>query len=203
MVEHIITYAGNIVNRKELATQMGVKPEQMLFLGGNDAFNVGKNISVKVLSPSKKSILDYKTELETAKENDRSLVSKITVNQTSFLITGDIGEDCERKTVERIGKYMKADVLQVPHHGSSTSSSDELIEAVSPKVAVFQCGKNNYGHPAPEIIEKYKKKGIITYRNDLEGAIGLKIGKKNRIQIKSMIAEEEKHGILQKKRTCF
>ena len=203
MVDHIITYSGNIVNRKELAEQMGVKPEQMLFLGGNDAFKVGKNISVRVLSPSKKNISDYKTELETAKENDRSLISKITVNETSFLITGDIGEDCERETVSRVGKYMKADILQVPHHGSSTSSSDELIDAVSPKVAVFQCGKNNYGHPAPEIIEKYKKKGIITYRNDLEGAIGLRIGKGNKIQIKSMIAKEENHGILQKKRTCF
>ena len=187
MVKNIITYEGNIVQKDELVKQMGIKPNQMHFLCKNDSFKVGKNIKVRVLYPYKKTRGEYENELANEKENNRSLVSKVTVNDTDFLITGDIDENCEREMVGKIGEKLDADILQVPHHGSGTSSSDELIDAVSPKVAVFQCGKNNYGHPVPQIVEKYKKKGIIIYRNDLDGAIGLTIGKNNRVRIKTVV----------------
>ena len=195
MVENIITYEGNIINRNKLVKQMGIEPSKMYFLSEKDAFKVGKNITVTVLGPRKKSIAEYKDELINEKENNRSLVSKVIINDTKFLITGDIDENCERELVKRVGRYLKADILQVPHHGSKSSSSDELIKAVAPRLAVFQCGKNNYGHPAGEIIEKYKKKGIIIYRNDLQGAIGLKIGRNNKINIKSMIDAPIEKGI--------
>lgn len=187
MVKNIITYEGNIVQRNQLVKQMGIKPEQIHFLCKNDCFKVGNNIEVRILYPYKKNISRYKDELVNEKENNRSLVSKVTLNDTDFLITGDIDENCEREMVSSIGKNLKADIIQVPHHGSGTSSSDELIKAVSPKIAVFQCGKNNYGHPAPQIIEKYKKKGIIVYRNDLDGAVGLTVGKRNKVRIKTVI----------------
>ena len=195
MVKNIITYEGNIVQKEQLIKQMGVKSNQMHFLSRNDRFRVGKNITVQVLYPYGKSISQYKDELANEKENNRSLVSKVTVNDTDFLITGDIDENCEREMVSKIGSSLRADILQVPHHGSGSSSSDELLEAVKPKVAVFQCGKNNYGHPAPQIVEKYKKKGIIIYRNDLDGAIGLTIGKFNKVKIKTVISR----GILEGK----
>ena len=192
MVQNIITYEGNIINKDKLIKEMGIKPENMHFLCRNDKFKVGSNINVRVLSPFEKSPSDYEKELKNEKENNRSLVSMVTVNDTKFLITGDIDENCERKMVKKIGRELKADILQVPHHGSKTSSSDELIEAVNPKVAVFQCGKNNYGHPAPEIIEKYKKKGIIVYRNDLSGAVGLEVGKNNNVRIRTVISIDKR-----------
>lgn len=187
MVKNIITYEGNRVNKDELIKKMNINGENIHFLCRNDKFKVGDNIRVDVLSPFEKSMRDYKNELESEKENNRSLISRITINETKFLITGDIDENCERKMVKKIGRELKADILQVPHHGSNSSSSDELLEAVDPKVAVFQCGKNNYGHPAPEIVEKYKKKGIIIYRNDLSGAIGFNIGKNNKVSVKTVI----------------
>nr|HUM56165.1 DNA internalization-related competence protein ComEC/Rec2 [Bacillota bacterium] len=51
-------------------------------------------------------------------------------------------------------------------------SSDNFLDAVAPKMAVFQVGKNNYGHPSSDVIEKCRKKGIMIFRNDKSGAIG-------------------------------
>ena len=88
-----------------------------------------------------------------------------------FMITGDIDINTEEKLIGN----MKSDIIQVPHHGSKDSSSDYLLNNVKPSAAVFQVGKNNYGHPAGEIIEKYNKNDIIIKRNDLDGAVGVLI----------------------------
>jgi competence protein ComEC len=68
-------------------------------------------------------------------------------------------------------RVLNADVLKIGHHGSRYSTSDGFLDAVSPKIAVFQVGKNNFGHPHPSVIEKCTEKGIIVYRNDLNGAV--------------------------------
>lgn len=119
-------------------------------------------------------------------ENEGSIVCKVHLKGQSILVTGDIGCETEKK----LKGNLKSDILQVPHHGSGHSSSDELIKKTMPQVAVFQVGKNNYGHPAPDIIEKYKKFGIITVRNDLNGAIGFTIDKNNLVMHKMTESRE-------------
>src|SRR5690606_33583565 len=69
------------------------------------------------------------------------------------------------------GTLLKADVLLVGHHGSNSSTSDPFLERVSPRYAVIQSGKNNYGHPTPEIIAKLANQNITVLRNDREGNI--------------------------------
>ncbi len=89
-------------------------------------------------------------------------------------MTGDLGVDGENQIMsfyQERPEVLEADILKVGHHGSRYSTGDLFLAAVSPKIAVFQVGKNNFGHPHPTIIEKCKKKGIIIYRNDLNGAI--------------------------------
>ncbi len=102
---------------------------------------------------------------------DTSLVLRIDYGSTSFLLTGDMESDAERDLVES-GANLKADVLQVGHHGSSTSSSYIFLNAVLPKMGVISCGVNNkYGHPHEETLSILRDAGVDVYRTDLMGTI--------------------------------
>ena len=71
------------------------------------------------------------------------------------LLTGDIERDQERALLAR-GAALQADFLLVPHHGSSTSSSEEFLRAVQPSLAVVQAGyRNRFGHPAERVMARY------------------------------------------------
>ena len=103
--------------------------------------------------------------------NDTSLVLRIDYGSTSFLLTGDMESDAERDLVES-GANLKADVLQVGHHGSSTSSSYLFLNAVLPKMGIISCGVNNkYGHPHEETLSILRDAGVDVYRTDRMGTI--------------------------------
>lgn len=103
--------------------------------------------------------------------NDTSLVLRIDYGSTSFLLTGDMESDAERDLVES-GANLKADVLQVGHHGSSTSSSYLFLNAVLPEMGIISCGVNNkYGHPHEETLSILRDAGVDVYRTDLMGTI--------------------------------
>ena len=75
---------------------------------------------------------------------------------------------------------VQSTVLKVGHHGSKTSSSEEFLQAVNPKVAVICVGYgNNFNHPRAEVLESLEKVHAKIYRTDLDGLIKLKTdGKK-------------------------
>jgi competence protein ComEC len=100
-------------------------------------------------------------------------------NGSSILLTGDIEDDGETRlirTLENIG-VDSVDVLKVAHHGSKYSTSEELLDIVSPNLSVISCSKNNrYGHPAPETINRLEESGseiMVTYET---GAIDIRMG---------------------------
>jgi competence protein ComEC len=79
----------------------------------------------------------------------------------SALLTGDIERDQESALVAAAPEALRSDVLVVPHHGSKTSSSAAFLDAVQPRVAVFQAGyRNRFGHPAPEVVARYLARDI-------------------------------------------
>jgi competence protein ComEC len=80
----------------------------------------------------------------------------------SALLTGDIEKAEEASLVAQHGATLKTDVLIVPHHGSKTSSTVAFLDAVQPDVAVFQAGyRNRFGHPANEVLSRYRERHII------------------------------------------
>ena len=103
--------------------------------------------------------------------NDISLVVKITYGETSFLFTGDIEKDAERRLLDE-GADLHADVLKVAHHGSSSSSTDDFLSSVNPQYAIISCGKG-YGHPNQDTLTKLSKLADLKslYRTDLQGNI--------------------------------
>jgi DNA-binding transcriptional LysR family regulator len=90
---------------------------------------------------------------------------------TSFLLTGDMEKTAETDLVNS-GANLKADVLQVGHHGSSTSTSYLFLNAVLPEMGVISCGTGNkYGHPHEETLSILRDAKVDVYRTDLQGTI--------------------------------
>jgi competence protein ComEC len=118
-------------------------------------------------------------------ENNQSIVLDLRYNEKSVLFTGDI----EKETELNILKFVKKDydVLKVCHHGSKTSSTDKFIDKASPKYSIIQVGKNSYGHPNEEVLERLTNSGSKIYRNDRNGCISVKIN--SRIKIETMKME--------------
>ena len=103
-------------------------------------------------------------------DNDMSAVIKLTFGEISFLFTGDAESKSEHDMINSKAD-LKSDVLLVAHHGSKSSTTEAFLDAVQPSYGVIQVGENNYGHPAPEILERLNKRGVKVYRNDLHGDI--------------------------------
>jgi competence protein ComEC len=105
--------------------------------------------------------------------NDDSLVIELRYGQVSMLLTGDIGREVERALIPSLD-LLPIVVLKSPHHGSGTSSSDEFIRALHPRLVLISCGRANpYGHPVPYVLDRYAAVGATVLRTDLHGQIDL------------------------------
>jgi len=101
--------------------------------------------------------------------NNSSLVLKIEGRNKSFLFTGDIEEEAEEDIIH-LGKWLKSDVVKVPHHGGSTSAYKPFYDVVSPEIAVISAGRDNaFGHPHQDTLEMLE--GAKIYRTDMNGAV--------------------------------
>jgi len=107
---------------------------------------------------------------ELKKINESSVVSRLIYGSSSFLFTGDIGFAVEKNIVGS-GLNLQSNVLKVAHHGSKYSTSDLWLKNVSPQYAVIEVGKNSYGHPTPEVLQRLEKSGIKVLRTDINGDI--------------------------------
>jgi len=106
-------------------------------------------------------------------ENNQSLVLDVTYKKYKMLFTGDIEKALEMELVKKLDSNY--DLLKVPHHGSKTSSTNEFVEKVRPKYSIIQVGKNNYGHPDSNVLDRYKSFNSEILRNDLNGCIIFKL----------------------------
>ncbi len=95
------------------------------------------------------------------KPNAMSCVLRVAGASRSALLTGDIEAAQEGALVATLGEALRSDVLIVPHHGSKTSSTTGFLDTVKPGVGVFQAGyRSRFGHPAPEVVARYRERGI-------------------------------------------
>ena len=116
------------------------------------------------------------SDSDVAKPNARSCTLKISAGNYAVLLTGDIEAPQERALLQRAAEQLRADVLLAPHHGSGTSSTPAFLDAVAPKIALFQVGyRNRYRHPKAEVVERYHQRGIAVLRTDRSGAVSLQI----------------------------
>ena len=131
-----------------------------------DLINLGRYSFIRILHPP--SAYEFNT-MKT--NNNSSLVFKYSYGESSILFTGDIESSAELKLVNS-GYDLKSQLLKVAHHGSSSSSSMDFLESVSPAEALISVGRNNlYGHPTEEVLDRYNQSGITVRRTDRDMAI--------------------------------
>lgn len=137
---------------------------------GAKSMDLGNNIKGEFLAPIKDTYDNL---------NNYSAVLKITHGDNSFLFTGDAEKESEREMIQN-NLDLKADVLKLGHHGSSTSTSQEFLDKVNPSIVIASLGKgNDYGHPHKETLTKIKNKNLTFYRTDESGSIILESDGKN------------------------
>jgi len=103
--------------------------------------------------------------------NDSSLVIRIALGRTAFLLTGDIGAATERALLGA-GLDLGSAVLKAGHHGSASSTSADFLAAVRPKAVLISVGEGNtYGFPSPAVLERCRSAGAGVFRTDLDGAV--------------------------------
>lgn len=128
------------------------------------------------------------SEENTQDENKNCSVFMIHYDTVKILVTGDLDSEGEKEMLSYYANsdVLRADVLKVGHHGSRYSSCEEFLSLVNPKVAVIQVGSNTYGHPTQETLDRLSRQGCRIYRNDLDGAVGLRFAK-NEIKIHTLL----------------
>jgi len=106
------------------------------------------------------------------RRNDQSCVLRVAAGGAALLLTGDIERATERVLVR--GGLAPAEALLVPHHGSQGASSEALLAAVRPRLAVVAAGyRNRFGHPAHAVRARYARHGAALLRTDRDGAVML------------------------------
>lgn len=104
--------------------------------------------------------------------NDYSAVVKITYGDNSFLFMGDAEKLSEDEMLANDIYSLEADVLKIGHHGSSSSTGTEFLQAVNPQYAVISCGEgNSYGHPHKETLDLLESFEVMIFRTDTDGSI--------------------------------
>ena len=108
-----------------------------------------------------------KNQLSENALNNNSIVAKFIHKNIKLLFTGDIEEVAEKEIIKLYSKKLEADIIKIAHHGSKTSSIQEFIDLVNPKIALIGVGeKNTFGHPNEDVILRLKKRGINILRTD-------------------------------------
>jgi competence protein ComEC len=126
-------------------------------------FELGGGVRMEVLGPDAAMAADSQL-------NNTGVVLRISLGETSFLLTADIQADAERALLAD-GVDLHATVLKVPHHGSRTSSTRAFLDAVKPSVSVVSAGVNNpFGHPAPDVVARLREYGEV-YVTARSGAV--------------------------------
>lgn len=126
---------------------------------------------IRVLSPPRN------WQVKPQPRNDDSLSFLISFASTRALLAGDVEKRMERFLTT---ESPAADLLKVAHHGSATSTTEDLLRAVHPEYAVISAGyRNSFGHPRPEVLERLQAAHVRTYRTDMFGGVTFLLDGKN------------------------
>lgn len=122
--------------------------------------------------------------------NNNSILAKLVYGDFSMLFTGDIEELAEKEILKLYAQNntLNCNILKVAHHGSKSSSIQEIIDKITPQIAVIGVGKsNNYGHPNQDVIARIEASGAKVFRTDLQGEIRIEVNRKLNLKMDTMM----------------
>ncbi len=143
--------------------------------------NVVGGSGTKVIHPSSRlvlrvgliylDVLHPDENFESKSTNDYSIVNLVKFGSFKAIFTGDI-EDAISDQLSVNSKIQTVDYIKVPHHGSKNGLSENLLQALMPKIAVISLGaKNSYGHPHKEVLDLLEKYKVKVLRTDQVGDV--------------------------------
>jgi len=158
------TYVNNHQPSMQLQSMAERKRASWRWLQAGDRVDMG-GIELRVHHPG---VADWQRQRV---RNDDSLVFELRYGQVSILLTGDIGGEVEQALLPALD-LLPIVVLKSPHHGSGTSSSEEFIQKLRPRLVLISCGRANpYGHPVPDVVKRYEDAQSGVFRTDRDGQI--------------------------------
>lgn len=157
--------------REEILSAAQEKGVEVLEVGEDTLLTLDQDRTVQLYAP-----------LGAGETNEAGLTCLVSNGDFDTLITGDMGADVEQQLLTHAA-LPDLEVLVAGHHGSKSSTSEQLLAATAPDYAFLSVGEHNsYGHPAQETLERLAAAGCRIYRTDLQGTITLRIGSQPEIQ---------------------
>ncbi len=147
-------------NYEKFKTLVKEKNINVIFVKQGDKLKIDNNLYFDIIWPNNSKVINENIL------NNNSIVCKLNYKNFSMLFTGDIEEIAEKQILQEYKnnvQLLKSTILKVAHHGSKTSSTQEFVEMVTPKIALIGVGKNNkFGHPNDGVIKRLEN---LRYRN--------------------------------------
>lgn len=138
----------------------GVSGEEIIYARTGQSYVCGE-LSIDVLAPNAKA----------KKDNDTSIVCRVSRGDRAVLLCGDASAAEEKTMLSKYGSSLRSDVIKIAHHGSDYSSTDDFLRAASPSFAVISCGINSYGHPSMRVISTLKALGADVAITEGDGVV--------------------------------
>jgi competence protein ComEC len=151
--EPLINYLENIVKQNNYT--------KLFYISEQNSFKIDECL-LNFLNPPKNKISKDK--------NENSIVFNLEYGRYKFLFTGDLSKEGENRILDK-HHISNINILKLGHHGSRTSTGSRLLDECTPELAVISVGKNNYGHPAGEVLDKLEQRNISFLRTDKHGAV--------------------------------
>jgi competence protein ComEC len=122
-------------------------------------------VRVRVLAPSPEYVAGPEAM------NDDSLVLELTYGKQTVLLTGDAERPIEEDLVAT-GLLRNVTLLKVGHHGSRTSSSEDFLSQLAPRIAFISDGyMNQFHHPHPDVLKRLGDHHAAVFRTDRNGLL--------------------------------
>ena len=131
----------------EIVNKRNIKVQKIKI---GERIKLENDLYINVLWPADDKLITQNTL------NNNSIVMKLEYKEFSCLFTGDIEKIAEQELLKTLDKNeLKSTILKVAHHGSKTSTTQQFLEAVKPKIVLIGVGENNkFGHPNKEVLER-------------------------------------------------
>jgi competence protein ComEC len=149
-------------------TEKGFKIKRL-----DEDLNLSSSANIKILWP-----IEQIFQNEELGDNDKSLVSLIEFAGTEILLCSDIEKFAQRELL-RLYPDLKADIVIVPHHGSSNTLEDNFLEKLDADILIYSCDRSQYERQQQMIKEKSNTKLFYTPK---DGTITIRINKDSTIE---------------------
>lgn len=143
----------NSENYQEFLEKVKKKKIKVTLVKKGDVLKIDKNTIIEILWPREEQITQNIL-------NNNSIVARLTYNNFTMLLTGDIEQIAEEEILKEYKNTskLKSAVLKVAHHGSKSSTIKEFLDEVKPKIALIGVGaKNTFGHPNEGVLQRLDK----------------------------------------------